>query len=705
MTDGTGRGPQQRRPWERSARVSRADELATLVALRRLRRRRVPKRHAFAAGLVVVLALIAGSIAAAGFTANALVFDGCNLDALRPISLGENSFLYANDGSLLGVIPSRTNRQPLKLDAMSPWLPAATIAIEDRRFYEHGGLDYQGIARAFYKDIAAGRVVQGGSTITQELVRNLYIGSNERTISRKLKEACLANKLAQRLSKRQILEAYLNEVYYGRHAYGAQAGAETFFSTSATRLTLQQAALLAGLPQAPSVYDPVHHPDVAVARRNEVLRAMLGAADISYAQYTQAVASPLGLRPGNLYISLKHPNFFGWAQGELVKRYGARRVEAGGLQVRTTLDPRMQSDAQAAIASILKTKSDPAGALVAIDPRTGAVKAMLGYLPDGRRLQFNLATQGGRTAGSSFKPFTLTTALLQGISLYSTFAGPPALTVPDPRCDFNGQHWQPHNFADESSGTMNLIDATAHSVNTIYAQLAVLVGPQNIAATAHKMGISSPLSPVCSITLGVNAVNPLEMTDAYATLAARGIHHEPQAFQEVHGPTGALIATASKGTRVLPQSVADQVTYALEHVVQYGTGVAAGFGRPAAGKTGTAENFQDAWFCGYVPQLVTCVWVGYPKGEIPLLNVEGVGSVTGGSLPAEIWHRFMAAAVSSMPVLDFVTPQITGRTATSPFYAGPTTATPPAPGMYSPGSGNGQAPTGENAGGSGGGGH
>ncbi|MHB8471038.1 MAG: transglycosylase domain-containing protein [Gaiellaceae bacterium] len=691
----SNRGPGSRR-WEQP-RSADADDLATLIALRRLRRRRNPRRHAALGVAVVLVALIAAGLAGAAFTGNALVFGSCDLNSLRPITLGENSFLYANDGSLLGVIPSGTNRQPLALAAISPWLPQATVAVEDRRFYEHGALDYQGIARALYSDITAGRIVQGGSTLTQELVRNLYIGSNERTFSRKLKEACLAVKLAQRLSKPQILAAYLNEVFYGRHAYGAQAGAETFFSKSASKLTLPEAALLAGLPQAPSTYDPLTHPDRALARRNDVLRAMLVAGDISADEYGHALGAPLGLRPGSLYISLRHPNFFGWAEQQLVALYGVRRVEAGGLQVQTTLDPQMQAQANAAIASVLKHKSDPAAALVAIDPRTGAVKAMLGYLPDGQKLQFNLATQGGRTAGSSFKPFTLTTAMLQGISLYSSFSGPPQLTVPDPRCDTNGQHWLVHNFADESSGTMNLIDATAHSVNTIFAQLVDLVGPANVAKTARTMGITSPLQAVCSITLGSQAVSPLEMTDGYATLAARGIHHDPQAFAEVHGPTGALIAKSTPGTRAIPAQVADLVTYALERVVQYGTGTAAGLGRPVAGKTGTAENFQDAWFCGYVPQLATCVWVGYPKAEIPLLNVEGVGQVAGGTLPAEIWHNFMSVAVASLPVQGFVTPQITGHTAVPPFYAPSAAPVPQAPGVYSIPAGSGPAPTGENA--------
>jgi penicillin-binding protein 1A len=671
-------------------------DLAAIVALRRARRRRRPRRRHFAlVAVIVALCVIVATLAGAALTGRALIFDSCDLKSLRPVSLGSNSFLFAADGSLLGVIPSSTNRQPLRLDKMSPWLPKATVAIEDARFWQHGALDYRGIARALFKNASAGHIVQGGSTITQQLVRNLYIGKATRTLSRKLKEACLAEKLAGVWSKKQILAAYLNEVFYGRHAYGAQAGAQTFYSTSARTLTLPQAALLAGLPQAPSLYDPLQHAGDALARRNEVLRAMLAHDYITQEEYSHASASPLGLKPGTLYSEQRHPNFFGWATLQLVQRFGARRVEAGGLQVRTTLDPRMQDEARAAVASVLRVKTDPAAALVAIDPRTGEVKAMVSYLPDGRTLKFNLASQSGRTAGSAFKPFTLATAIDQGDSVYSAFSGPPQLTITDPKCSFNGVPWTVHNFADESSGYMNLLDATAHSVNTIFAQLVDIVGPDNVAATAHRMGITTPLQSVCSITLGTQAVNPLEMTSGYATLAARGVYRSPQAFDLVRGPDGGVIGTlGAQDVQAIPQNTADLVTYALEGVVSHGTGTAAYFGRPAAGKTGTAENFQDAWFCGYVPQLAACVWVGYPKAEISLFNVEGWGAVFGGSLPAMIWNRFMSAAVKKLPAQDFVFPQFTGHTVSSPYSFIPaattttsqtTTSTGPAPHPGAPG--------------------
>jgi penicillin-binding protein 1A len=636
----------------------------------------VHAKRRIAIGLALVIILVVAAAAGGSlFVGNRYLAAGCTLKSLRPISLGQNSFLFAKDGSLLGAVPSTRNRQPLKLGQISPWLAKGTVAIEDRRFYRHGGLDYQGIARAAWSDLRAGRIVEGGSTITQELVRNLYIGNNQRTISRKLKEACLANKLADVWTKNQILAAYLNEVFYGQRAYGAAAAAQTFFSRPADRLTLPQAALLAGLPQSPTTYDPFRNPRAARQRRNDVLRAMLQAGFITPRRFRHAMRVGLQLKPGSLYSTIRHPNFFGWAETQLIARFGSKAVEAGGLKVRTTIIPQWQFQAQQAMASVLREKTDPAAALVSIDPSTGAVRAMVNYLPSGRKLKFNIATQGGRQAGSSFKPFTLATALNEGISLQSTFSGPPSLSIPDPQCAFNGEPWDVHNYADETAGTMNLLEATAHSVNTIFAQLVVKAVPSKVAITAHRMGIRSTLQPVCSITLGTQAVNPLEMTDAYATFASRGIHHAPQAFQIVRSPKGDILGKLeSSGERALPETTADQATYALQGVVTHGTGVGASLGyRPVAGKTGTAENSVDAWFCGYTPQLATCVWVGYPYKEVPMSYVEGVAGVTGGSLPAEIWHKFMSFATENMPVKYFPQPTFTGHSVGGQYYSTPST--------------------------------
>jgi penicillin-binding protein 1A len=659
-----GRGPQRRQP-------SRDRDLERLLLARhaRMRRRHRKRRSVLLVAALLLAAVIALALATVAFTGQQILLTTCSLSDLRPLSLGENSFLYTNNNRLLGVVPSATNRQPLPLSQISPWLPQATVAIEDARFWQHGALDYQGIARAFYQDLSQGHVVQGGSTITQELVRNLYIGNPQRTISRKIREACLAEKFFQTHSRKQILGDYVNEVFYGRHAYGAQAASQTYFSKDAADLTLVQAALLAGLPQAPTVYDPLVNPSAARTRRNEVLQAMWKNGYITASKLKMAERKSLQLHPGHLYTQLSQPNFFGWATQQLadLPRFGnsgQRQVELGGLKVTTTLDTRLQGLALHAVSSVLHSPNDPAAAVVSIDPSNGAVKAMVAYLPDGRRMQFNLATQAHRSTGSSFKPITLATALQAGDSLYSTFYGPPEIFITDPQCATNNGPWDVHNFADEAAGTMNLLDATANSVNTIFAQLIAKVGVRNVQYMAHHLGITSSgndFKPVCAMTLGAVGFTPLEMTDVYATFASGGIHHAPQAFETVRGPNGKVIESIStKGQRILGPNVDAELTYALQGVIQHGTGTAAAIGRPAAGKTGTAENFQDAWFCGYVPQLATCVWVGYPGGEIPLQNVEGVYQVAGGTLPAEIWHDYMGPAVANLPVKNFPTPTITG---------------------------------------------
>jgi penicillin-binding protein 1A len=618
-------------------------------------------------GVALLLAsIVALLFATTAFTGQQLLLSQCSLGDLRPLGLGENSFLYADDGRLLGVVPSATNRQPLPLSKISPLLSEATVAIEDARFWQHGALDYRGILRALYEDLLHGQAVQGGSTITQELVRNLYIADPQHTLARKIREACLAEKYFRRHTRKQILAAYLNEVFYGSHAYGAEAAARTYFSEPASKLTLVQAALLAGLPQAPSVYDPFSYPQAALARRDEVLQAMWKNGYISASTLRRATRMKLGLRPGGLYSNVQQPNFSGWAEQKLVQRFGHREVELGGLQVRTTLNPRLQALALRAARSVLRRPTDPATAIVAIDPRNGDVRAMVDYLPSGHKTQFNLATQAHRSTGSAFKPITLATALREGVSLNSSFYGPPQLYITTPECATGPKSgpWDVHNYADEAAGTTNLLGATANSVNTIFAQMIAKIGVRPVVAMAHRLGITSRgryFQPVCAITLGSVGFTPLEVTDVYATFADGGIHHAPQALASVREPTGRRLRLTTPARRVLSRNVAAELTYALQGVVQYGTGTAAALGaRPVAGKTGTAENYQDAWFCGYVPQLATCVWVGYLRGEIPLTNVEGIPRVFGGSLPTQIWHDFMAPAVAHLPVAGFPQPHLNG---------------------------------------------
>jgi penicillin-binding protein 1A len=650
--------PSRGSPSGRDARRGRSYRVEDEAYVRReLRRRRSRHRRGGARRVVALTVLLLLVIGLSGAAALVIVARspgpvvGCDLDSTQSRPFGRTSVVYAADGLRLGTVPTGRNREPVPVWRMGRWLPQATVAIEDRRFWQHGALDYRAIARAALANLKAGHIVQGGSTITQQLVRDRYLGPGPMTLGRKLQEACLAVELARRWSRRRILKEYLNLVFYGHHAYGAQAGAWTYFSRPASRLPLAQAALLAGLPQAPSLDDPFRHPRRALARRNEVLAAMRRSGTISAGRFRAAVASSLGLDPGHRYGRVRFATFFDVALRELVHRDGGVRARHGGLRVQTTLDPSLQRLADRALVGWLHGASDPAGALVAIDPRTGAIRAMTTAIPGQRRSHFNLASQSHRQAGSAFKVFTLTAAIERGIPLSSVWHGPASLTIPSRRCLNASGRWVVHNFADESTGTMTLAQAIAHSVNTIFAQVVMRVGPRRVVAVAHRMGIRSPLKPVCSITLGPEGVSPLEMTRAFATLATGGVRHDATAVRRVVTADGAVVSRQRRsGKRVLAPRVAERVTQALTGVVRAGTGRAADPGRPAAGKTGTAEDFKDAWFCGYVPQLAACVWIGHPQAEIPMHNLDGFAQVVGGSVPARIWHDFMVGALRGLPV-------------------------------------------------------
>ncbi|HEY7198163.1 MAG TPA: PBP1A family penicillin-binding protein [Gaiellaceae bacterium] len=619
---------------------------------RRRRERAAHKRLVVLVTLLVLVGLLA-ALAAAAFTGATAFRNSCDLGSLRPVSIGQNTFVYAADGSMLGSIPADKNRQPLQFREMSHWVRDATVAVEDKRFWDHGGLDYEGIIRAAVKNLEEGHIVEGGSTITQQLVRNLYIGQ-ERSFERKIKEACLALKLNDAWSKQRILQTYLNQVPYGNHAYGVEAAAQTYFSRHAKKLTLTQAALIAGLPQAPSAYDPFVRPDAAKARRNEVLRAMLEDGEISQTEYDKAVARPLGLKRGSIYTKIREPFFFGYVRDELVKKYGVSAVRSGGLKVYTTIDPRFQRLAKASIRSNLYLKTDPAAALVSINPANGAIRAMAAVAPGREGLQFNLAAQGRRQAGSSFKTFVLTEAMKEGINPDSTrYLSAPFTWQPDP----NSAAWNVKTYDDSYYGVSTIRQATLRSDNTVYARLTLDVGPENVVKTAHEMGIKTHLEPVASVGLGSNSVSVLEMASGYATLAAGGIYSKPMAIRKVVLPSGRVDPAwgKPKRKRVLKDGVAYEVTQILEENMQAGTATAANPGRPAAGKTGTTDNFADAWLCGFTPNLATAVWVGYPNAQIEMRSVHGI-SVAGGTFPAMIWHDFVVPALASTPPLSFPLP-------------------------------------------------
>jgi penicillin-binding protein 1A len=657
---------------------------------RRRKRRRARARRRRRLGIAVfVLLVVAAVLGSVGFSSAREIQRDCDLTDLRPASIGANSFIYAADGSLLGSIPAEKNRQPVSLAQTSPWMAKTTVAIEDRRFYQHGGIDFQGIARAAVNDIKAGRTVEGGSTITQQLVRNLYIENHDRTLRRKIVEACLAVQLSRKHDRDWILSTYMNTVYYGNHAYGVEAAAQTYFSRHAEKLSLLQSALLAGLPQAPSVYDPFKNPQSALKRRNAVLKALYENGDISYANYQEAIrVRDLKLRPGKIYSRIREPYFFSYVRDELIRKYGAETVRSGGLKVYTTIDRRMQRAANRAVTEQLYYDDDPASAVVAIDPRSGAIKTMTAVTPGRTGNQFNLAAQARRQAGSTFKTFVLTQAVSEGINPDTTsYVSAPLYYQPYP----NLEPWEVSTYSHSYLGSTSITHATLASDNTVFARLTLDLGAEKVAAMANRLGVASSLKTkegayVPSVGLGSIGVSPLDMASAYATIAAGGIYSKPMAIQKV------VFAPLADGTveedrtwgkpkrrRVIADWVAAEVTRILEMNIESGTGVGANIGRTAGGKTGTTENHADAWFCGITPTLSTTVWVGYPQAEIPMTSVHGI-SVAGGTFPATIWRLFMEEAIGSTPERDF--PEAQSEPIWHSFSPGHYGGPPPPPTYY-----------------------
>jgi len=616
------------------------------MATRNRRRRRKPpasRWHKFAVPLLVVggIAAIATGIGASW--ALSVYNTGPPLSSLQPVQKGRSSAIYAADGSLIGFIRSDNIRQPVPARALPHSLREATVAIEDKNFYEHGAIDPDGIVRAAWKDLQAGAIVQGGSTITQQLVRNLYIQNPEDTLKRKLRETRLAVELEDKHDKEWILTAYLNTAPYGtvegQTAVGAEAAAQTYFSKPAKDLTLTESALIAGLPQAPSEYNPFLDPAAATERRNDVLRAMHEQGYIDTEEYGEAIDRGLGLDPGDKYQVIHDRFLFDLVQQQLIDRYGINTVRKGGLKAYTTIDPDLQARAEEAVelCGVCYPEGGPAAGLASVNPENGEIVALASTEGYASEAQFNYAWQAHRQPGSSFKTFVLTTAIKQGIDPDSTYydgSSPKTLDLP------GGGTWTVNNAEGEGGGTMDLTSATWHSVNVVYAQLDVDVGPENVTDTAKEMGITAPLESVPAEGIGGLAVGvtPLEMASAYATLASGGIHHDPTAIDKVEFFDGKVDDLGSDaGERVLSPGEAYEVTRILEGVITSGTG--AGYTSTActsAGKTGTSEEESDAWFVGYTPLFSTAVWVGHPQTR----EYTGYGGPTAGP----IWQSYMESA-------------------------------------------------------------
>jgi penicillin-binding protein 1A len=637
---------------------------------RKQRRRAKHGGHAARSTVLIGLGVLVGIVCIAAVSVVGYVISIAattpNIDELKPVDNGQTSAVYATNGRLLGYVKSSIVRQPVVEDHIPDDVRSATVAIEDARFYKHHGVDFEGVVRAAVKNIENHKTVQGGSTITQQLVRALYIKDPRRDFKRKIREAKLASELEDQHPKHWILTSYLNNVPYGtvngETAVGIEAAAEIFFSKHARQLTLEQAALLAGLPQAPSEYNPFKNPSAALARRNEVLRAMRKNHYITAAESINAQSKPLALRAGSKYFRRSEPYFFDYVSELLIERYGLNAYRKGGLKVHTTIDPTLQKLGRQAIEGQLNQPGDPSSAVVAIDPRNGYIRAMASSGSYKSR-NFNLAAQGHRQPGSTFKTFVLTTAILKGVDPNTTSYESKPLLLPLGY----GQTWPVKTYGGDYHGRTSLTQATLRSDNTVYAQLDMDVGPKEVAKTAQMMGITTHLDGYPAEGLGgLNlGVSPLEMADAYATLASGGIHHKPVAIKKVEFPDGKSDNFGkAEGNRVMTDGQAYEVTKILKMNIQSGTGTAANYGCPAAGKTGTTDRFTDAWFVGYQPQLVGAVWVGYPNALVEMRSVHGI-SVAGGTFPAMIWHDFMNVAHGSY-CDDF--PQPTTPFQAVPFY-------------------------------------
>jgi penicillin-binding protein 1A len=617
---------------------------------RRRRNKGGPARPLLLAFGVVTLFAALGTLGAVGWVVS-VATSGPSLDSIKPQDQGAASVIYSADGHRLGFISTDVLRTPVTGGQIPQVARDATVAIEDRRFFDHKGVDFEGVVRAAVKNLESKNDVQGGSTLTMQLIRNLYTKNNVRTgvegYKRKIREAKLAeeleNKHPGRRGKRWILDTYLNNVPYGtvggKTAVGIQAAARIFFDKPASKLTLAQAALLAGLPQAPSLYNPFFSAERAQARRDDVLRRMAEQGYITQAAAARAIKQPLGVKKNGYYSKKRESYFYDYVRQQLVDEYGPDKVRAGGMHIYTTLDLKMQKAARKSLDDSL-AGTDRSGAIVSVDPRNGDLKAMASTATYGQ-FKYNLASQGHYAAGSTFKVMVLMTALRKGVN-------PDTTSYTSMPLKFNDPKWGPidvQTYSHSYIGRANLVQATLQSDNSIYQQLDLDLGPEEVKKTAIDLGIKSPVDALPAAALGglTKGVTPLEMANAYATIASGGWRNRVSAVNKVCFPKrlGGFTCKREKKHRhrAFQDGVTSKATEILEKNVQAGTGTKAQIGCPAAGKTGTVDDFTDAWFVGYTPRLATSVWVGHATDRRTL----GPGAA-GGEVAAPIWGAYMKTA-------------------------------------------------------------
>jgi len=625
----------------------------------RRRTRHNKSGHFVLIAIGAVFGMIAMVVLAGAIVVAAIASKVPPLDKLVPITAGQASTVYYSDGSEIGLIKSTILRQAIAGSQMPTYVREATVAIEDQRFYQHGAIDVLALARAALTDLTAGQTLQGGSTITMQLVRNLYL-SDDKSFAFKVKEAVIAQRLEKAHTKSWILTAYLNSVPYGTDAHGqtaegVQAASWTFFDQPASHDDLVQCALLAGLPQAPSDYNPFIHPAAATRRRNIVLAKMAQLGYISARTAATAESRPLGLVPNDHYGNFRDNYLLDYVRQELIDRYGAARVAAGDLKVHTTINPQLQALAKAAIDGVLDLPTDPSAALVSENPTNGYVDAMA-QSGSYTQSEFNLATQAHRQPGSTFKAIVLADALAHGIDPFTTeylshtllagwLPGYPTYMV---TIDGGGNLDSP----------LNLDQALVASDNTVFAQLAADLTEASVTRMAYALGVTTPLNSFAAEALGglTYGVTPLEMANVYATIDDGGYRNKQVTITRVVFADGHVDSSWGVPHRVsvLSPAAAAVETEILQHNVQYGTATLSGIACPSAAKTGTTSNLVDAWLDGFTPGRTTVVWMGYPKRDVSMTDVHGQAQF-GGDLPAQIWHNFMVGLVKP-PCAPFVSP-------------------------------------------------
>jgi penicillin-binding protein 1A len=601
-------------------------------------------------GTLLSITLLASSIVAGGLVGLAISFRNLpDVRQLRNFSPSETTYIYDIKGKLLTSVHGEANREVVPLDKISPNLKRAVLASEDATFYTHHGINPSGVGRAVVVNLVAGGVKEGGSTITMQLVKNLFL-SQKRAFTRKLAEAVLAIRLEQILSKDQILEMYLNQVYWGHNNYGVQTAARSYFNKSSETLTVAESAMMAGLIPAPEEYSPFANMKLAKLKQKEVLGRMLELTWITQKEYDDALKQEIKLGKIRSFQGSASPYITNTVAQELAKKFGREALLKGGMRVQTTVDAKFQEMAEETVNKWHKTLLGQGLyknqlALVAVDPRTHFVKALVGGV-DPKASEFNRATQAQRQPGSSFKPFVYYAAFATGKY------GPDSTVVDSPVSYRDGNGWYfPRNYDGGFSGAMSIRTALAQSRNIPVIKLGKAVGMNKVIETCRTLGIMSPMEPVTSLPLGAIGVTPLEMASAYATFANYGWQSPPTVIVRVTDSSGnVLLDNTPKPQRVLDPWASAAIIDVMQSVVTSGTGKGAALDRPVAGKTGTTSSEKDIWFVGTVPQLTTAVWVGRDD------NRQLSSGATGGGMVAPIWRDFMVKALKDVPVEKFKSP-------------------------------------------------